>query len=176
MAGDHRNKDVPQYNRFSSVASRGSVRLGLMIAALNNLHVHVTDIGNAYLNAPPKERVHVVVGPELFGQDHSGETAVIVRALYGLKSAGNAWREYFATYIRDTLKFTPTMADPDVYRRPEVDSDGKPYYAYLIIYVDDVLCIHHLPGKIMDVINDDFRLKNGVDTNPKSYLGSDLKQ
>ena len=175
VAGGHRNQGVPQHNRFSSVASRDSVRLGLLIAALNDLSVATTDIGNAYLNAPPKEQVHVIVGPELFGEDNAGKTAVVVRALYGLKSAGNAWREYFATFVMAELDFDPTTADPDVYRRPEVDNDGKEYYSYLIIYVDDVLCVHHEPKQVMDVIGETFRLKNGVDSDPTNYLGADVR-
>ena len=176
VAGGHRNKGVPQHNRFSSVASRDSVRIGFLIAALNDLQVSTTDIGNAYLNAPAKEKVHVVLGPEIFGEEHQGKYAVIVRALYGLKSAGNAWREHFATFILDTLEFVPTTADPDVYRKPMVDANNKQYYAYLIIYVDDVLCIHHDPKQVMDVIDNNFRLKNGVDSHPKTYLGADIRE
>ena len=146
----------------------------MLVAALNDLKIATTDIGNAYLNAPPKERVHVIVGPELFGSENEGCTAIIVRALYGLKSAGNAWREYFATFVLTELKYDPTTADPDVYRKPEVDSAGKEYYAYLIIYVNDILCIHHEPKQVMDVIGQTFRLKSGVDNNPKNYLGADI--
>jgi len=61
-----------------------------MLAALNELDILMGDIGNAYLNAPNKERVHVICGPELFGPENQGEKAVIVRALYGLKTAGNS--------------------------------------------------------------------------------------
>jgi len=78
VAGGHRNQGVPQHNRFSSVVSRDSVRLGFLIAALNGLDVKVTDIGNAYLNAANKERVHTTIGPELFGRSNEGKTAVIV--------------------------------------------------------------------------------------------------
>ena len=175
VAGGHRNKEVPQHSRFSSVASRDSVRIGFLIAALNDLSIATTDIGNAYLNALPKEKVHVTVGPELFGAEYEGSTAVIVRALYGLKSAGNAWREHFSTFIRTDLGYDPTTADPDVYRKPEVDANGKEYYSYLIIYVDDVLCVHHHPKMIMDQIGQTFRLKNGFDEQPKTYLGTDVR-
>ena len=176
VAGGHRNKDIPQHSRYSSVASRDSVRIGLLIAALNNLSVASTDIGNAYLNAPPKERVHVVVGDELFGPEHKGETAVIVRALYGLKTAGNAWRHHLANFIRDELHYVDTKADPDVYRRPELSPDGKKYYSYLIVYVDDVLCIHHHPKSVLDVVSGTFRLKNGIDEDPSTYLGADIRK
>ena len=176
VAGGHKNKGVPQYNRFSSVALRDSVRIGLLVAALNDLSVATTDIGNAYLNAPPKERVHVTVGPELFGPENEGKTAVIVRALYGLKSAGNAWRHYFANYIHKQLEFEPTKADPDVWRKPLTKPDGSEYYAYMIVYVDDVMLVHHEPEKVMSMIGNDFRLKNGIDLSPSNYLGADMRQ
>ena len=64
------------------------------------------DIGNAYLNAPCKERVHVTVSDDLlFGSENNGKIAVIVRALYGLKSAGNSWRHHFATRLREELGY-----------------------------------------------------------------------
>lgn len=88
VAGGHRNKQVPTHLTFSSVASRDSVRIMLLIAALNDLKILSTDIGNAYLNASCRDRVHVSIGAELFGAEHQGKIAVIVRALYGLKSAG----------------------------------------------------------------------------------------
>ena len=107
--------------------------------------------------------------------ENQGKTTTIVRALYGLKSAGNAWRHYFATYIHRQLGFEPTMADPDVWRMPCTKPNGDPYYAYLIVYVDDVLCIHHCPKSIMDLIGKDFRLKSGIDENPSTYLGADIR-
>ena len=56
MAGGHKHKDVPSYASHSSVVSRDSVRIMFMLAALNNLKIKSVDIGNAYLNAPNKER------------------------------------------------------------------------------------------------------------------------
>ena len=51
VAGGHRNKSVPAYTTFSSVASRDSVRLMFLFAALNDLNLLSADIGNAYPNA-----------------------------------------------------------------------------------------------------------------------------
>ena len=175
VAGGHRNDSVPTYNRYSSVATRDSIRLGFLAAALNNLDVKVTDIGNAYLNAKNKERVHSTACALLFGEANKGKTVVIVRALYGLKSAGNAWRHHFANFIRNTLGYSPTIADPDVYRKVQTKPDGSKYYSYLIVYVDDILCIHHKPEKIMDLISSTFRLKKGY-SDPTSYLGGDIRK
>jgi hypothetical protein len=175
VAGGHRNKDVPAHASFSSVASRDSVRLTLLIAALNDLDVLSADIGNAYLNAPCRERVYVECGPELFGEEYKGRLAVIVRALYGLKSAGAAWRYHFSQYIENELGYKSTISDPDVYRKPMLKADGSKYYSYLVVYVDDILCIHEHPKQVLDVIEQTFRLKDGAEI-PKLYLGTDVKK
>lgn len=175
VAGGHRNKSVQSHSSYSSVASRDSVRICLLLAALNDLDVLMADIGNAYLNAPCKERVHVKCGPELFGEDNAGKLARIVRALYGLKTAGNSWRNHFATAIREELGYTSTIGDPDVYRKAQRTPDGTEYYSYLIVYVDDVLCVHHNPKQTMDNLNTLFRLKDGIEQ-PKMYLGADLRK
>ena len=73
VAGGHKNKEIPAYATYSSVVSRESVRLGLLIAALDGLDILAADISNAYLNAPCREKVHVHVGEELFGKPNVGK-------------------------------------------------------------------------------------------------------
>jgi hypothetical protein len=77
--------DAPTTITYASVVSRETVRVALTLAALNDLKVKVGDVLNACITAPITEKVWTVLGPE-FGQD-TGKSAVIVRALYGLKSA-----------------------------------------------------------------------------------------
>ena len=55
-----------------------------LVAALNGLKVLSTDVGNAYLNAECREKVHVKCGKELFGPEHEGKYTVIALAVYGL--------------------------------------------------------------------------------------------
>ena len=176
VAGGHKHKEVPSYASYSSVVSRDSVRIIFMLAALNNLKIKSADIGNAYLNAPNKERVHVKCGKELFGTEAEGNYAVIVRALYGLKSAGNAWRHHFSSYLRDVLGYTMTQADNDVYMKAATRPDGTKYYSYLVVYVDDILCCHHEPDLIMKRINGDFRLKGDLIEEPHMYLGNNVRK
>ena len=175
VAGGHKNKEVKKQNTYSSVASRDSVRICLLLAALNDLDVMMTDIGNAYLNAKCKERVHVKCGLELFGSEHEGKIAVIVRTLYGLKTAGNNWRNHLSSVICEELTYQPTVVDPDVYRKAEATSDGREYYSYMVLYVDDIPSIHENPKIILDKLGTMFRLKNGIEE-PKLYLGADLKK
>lgn len=175
VAGGHRHRDVPSYDTYSSVVSRDSVRILFTIAALNELDIKAADIGNAYLNAKNKEKVYVICGEELFGPSNKGKKAIVARALYGLRSAGNAWRHHFSSYILDELGFVSTKADPDVYRKPFSKSTGEKYYAYIIVYVDDILVVHEDPNSIMNRVNNDFRLKNGIE-DPKMYLGTDVRK
>ncbi len=88
VAGGHMTK-VPAIITYASVVSRETVHIALLMAALNDLNVKVGDILNAYITAPITEKVWTVRGPE-FGTN-AGKSAIIVRALYGLKSAGAAF-------------------------------------------------------------------------------------
>ena len=81
VAGRHK-LEPPASIMYSSVVSRDSVRIAFMLAALNHLDIWACDIGNAYLNAPCREKVWFVAGPE-FGL-RQGTVIRIVRALYGL--------------------------------------------------------------------------------------------
>ena len=85
---------APAIIMYASIVSRKTVRIALMIAALNDLEVESDNILNAYIQAPVTERVWTTLGLE-FGKDVR-ETAVIVRALYGVKSAGAAFRSHLA--------------------------------------------------------------------------------
>jgi hypothetical protein len=90
--------DTPHAMTYAIVVSRESVRIALTLAALNDLDVKMAVIENAYLTAPITEKVWTVLGPE-FGDD-AGKRALIVRALYGLKSAGAAFRNHLAECMK----------------------------------------------------------------------------
>ena len=66
-----------------------------MTAPLNDLEVKSGNIFHADLQAPVTEKVWTTVGSE-FGKD-ARKTALIARALYGLKSAGETSRNHLAT-------------------------------------------------------------------------------
>jgi Reverse transcriptase (RNA-dependent DNA polymerase) len=93
VAGGHKT-EPPASITYASVVSRESVRIAFLIAALNGLDILTADVQGAYLNAPCREKVYTVCGPE-FGI-HRGRIAVIRLALYGLKSSGFAWRSHLA--------------------------------------------------------------------------------
>ena len=78
VSGGHCHKDVPAHECFAFMASREIIILAFLIAIMNALEILAIDIENAYLNAPCREKVHVTVGAELFGEEHEGKTALIV--------------------------------------------------------------------------------------------------
>jgi hypothetical protein len=63
VAGGHQ-MDQPKESVYSSVVSRDSVRLAFLMAALNDLEILSADVQNAYLNAPTKEKIYMIAGPE----------------------------------------------------------------------------------------------------------------
>jgi hypothetical protein len=97
VAGGH-TTDTPHAMNYASVVSRESVRVALTLDALSDLDVKMADIENAYLIAPLTEKVWTVLGPE-FGDD-AGKRALIVRALYGLRSADAAFRNHLAECMK----------------------------------------------------------------------------
>jgi len=153
VAGGHRT-DPPEALTYLSVVSCDSVWLAFMLAKLNGLDMIMTDIGNAYLQ---------------------GRTVVIVRALYGLKSAGAAWNHHLANELMQ-LEFEPVPADPDVWRRAHVKSDGTKYYEYVFVYVDDLLCLSVDPvGRIIQPLSDlGYRCKDVG--KPTRYLGAEIAE
>jgi hypothetical protein len=171
VAGGHVT-DPPSSITYASVVSRDSVRLAFLIAALNDLDILGADAQNAYLNAPVREKVYTTCGPE-FGPSCENQYAIIVRALYGLKSSGAAWRAHLASTMQE-LNFISCLADPDVWLRPAQKADGTEHYEYVLIYTDDFLCISSDPRNILDSIGKHFKLKPDSIKPPDHYLGANI--
>jgi hypothetical protein len=97
VAGGHTTY-TPHDMMYALVVSRESVRIALTLAALNDVNVKMADIENAYLTAPITEKIWTVLGPD-FGDDY-GKRALIVRALYGLKSDGADFRNHLVECMK----------------------------------------------------------------------------
>jgi len=169
VAGGHKT-DPPAQLTYSSVVSRESVRIGFLIAAMYDLDPQAADIGNAYLNATTKEKYYIITGPE-FGELERGKIALIVRALYGLKSSGAMWRAHFAATLRD-MDFTSSLADPDVWMRPSILPNGEEYYEYILVYVDDLLIISHRGIEILELLTSKYQYRLKDVGPPSRYLGA----
>ena len=75
VAGGH-TTSAPATITSANVVSRESVRIALLLAALNNVEVKTADIENAYITAPCSKEIYTVLGPE-FGLN-AGKKAFVV--------------------------------------------------------------------------------------------------
>ena len=87
--GGHTTKP-PAESTYTGVVLQESVQIAFTLAALNELDIFAADIQNAYLTDTCGEKIIFTCGPE-FGSEHKGKTAVVVQALYGLRSSGSAF-------------------------------------------------------------------------------------
>jgi hypothetical protein len=173
VAGGHTTY-TPHAMNYSSVVSRESVRIELTLAALNDLDGNMSGIENAYLTAPITEKVCIVLDPE-FGDDDD-KRALISRALYGLKPAGASFRNHLAECMKH-LGWHPCRADRDLWMKAETrPDDGVLYWAYILIYVDEILCVHNDPGSPLENLDEYFKMKEGSIQVPTFYLGAKLKK
>ena len=174
VAGGHLT-DPPTSMTYASVVSRESVRIALLLAALNQLNILSGDIGNAYLNAATTEKIYYRAGNE-WGPLVKGRVLVIIRALYGLKTSANAWRTHFCNTIQNKLKFKFSHADNDVWYKQDVRPDGTKYYSYILVYTDDILIVSHDPKRYMDQLEANYYVKPESIKFPDIYLGSRVKR
>jgi hypothetical protein len=99
-----------------------------------------------------------------------------VRALYGLKLAGAAFRNHLAKCMIH-LGWHPYRAGRDLWMKAEAcPDDGVLYWAYILIYVDDILCVHHDPGSPLAKLDEYFKMKEGSIRVPTFYVGAKLNK
>ena len=91
-------KDTPAVVTYASVVLRDTVRIALTIAALNDLEIKARNVMNTFLTSPCSEKILTTLGPE-FGGDVR-KKAIILQALYGLKSAGASFGNHIADCMR----------------------------------------------------------------------------
>jgi hypothetical protein len=131
---DGHNLPTRQGSTYAGVVSRENMRIALAYAAQNGLEVCAADIRNAYLQADD-----IICGPE-FGVENEGNVALIHRALYGGKSAGRDYTNHMRSCIHH-IGFKSCPADPDVWIRSAIKSDGTEMYENVLLYTDDALSI-----------------------------------
>jgi hypothetical protein len=75
------------------------------------------------------------------------------------------------------LGWHPCRADRDLWMKAETrPDDNVSYWAYILIYVDDILCVHHYPGSPLAELDEYFKMKEGSIQVPTFYLGAKLKK
>ena len=91
-------KETPKCMTYSIVLRRETVRISLTISVLNNLKVKSGDVMNEYVTAPFSKKIWTIL-VKCFGADQV-KKAIIMCALYGLKSYGAAFHAHLAYCMR----------------------------------------------------------------------------
>jgi hypothetical protein len=75
------------------------------------------------------------------------------------------------------LDFVSCPADPDVWMRPALRSDGTEYYKYILLYTDDALCISENAESVLRTqLGRYLPLKDKSVGPPKVYLGGHVRK
>ena len=100
---------------------------------------------------------------------------IVVRALYGLKSSGAAFRALLAEVLYES-GYRPSYVDPDVCMRLGMKPGGIQYWELVLCYVDEVLSVSGSPIRTMKQIKSRFKLKDDKIEEPTSYLGAEIRK
>ena len=83
---------------------------------------------------------------------------------------GKIFRNHLRAYM-ELLNYEPCLADPDLWMRTAVHSNGSGYYEYILLYVDDDLAVSETTKEYLLEIDKYFPMKSGSIGEPKTYLG-----
>ena len=72
--------------------------------------------------------------------ENIGKVAIMHRAVYGGKTSRRDFRNHLRSCM-EVINFTSCPADPDVWMRPAIKSDGTKCYDYVLLYVDDAFAV-----------------------------------
>ena len=98
------------------------------------------------------------------------------RAVYGGKTSGIDFRNHLRSCMH-FINFTSCPADPDVWMRPAIKSDGSKCYDYVLLYVDDALVVSENAESILrNELGRYFQLKEESTGPPDHYLGGKVTE
>ena len=152
VAESHLTKERTE-SVYSGVDSLRGLRLVMFLAELNKLQLWGGDIGNAYLEALPKEKLYINAGPA-FGelQEH---ILIIYTALYGTRTGGACRYDKLFDSLQH-MGFQPSKADPNIWMKPTDDGQA---YKYIAVHVDDLCVASKDTGKIFQTLKNKYKFK-----------------
>ena len=135
------------------VVSLRSLRMVVFLSQLNDFEIWGADVGNAYLEAYTDQKLCIIAGPEF--KELQGHLLIMIKALHETCSGGARWHDRLFDILQE-LKFKPSMADPDVWMKPE---PGGTCYEYIAVYVDDLAIAAKDPQAFCNELKKRYNLK-----------------
>jgi hypothetical protein len=74
------------------------------------------------------------------------------------------------------LGFKPCLVNLYLWILATMQPDGFKFYAYVLLYVDDVMVIHHNSLSILAWFDKYLKMKPGLIGDPSMYCGATLKK
>jgi hypothetical protein len=118
---------------FSPVARFELLRLLLVLAALEDWHIHQMDVKSAFLNGVLEEEIYMEQTTGFIVSGQETRVCCLKKAIYGLKQASRTWNQQFHGVLVG-LGFMQTLSDAGVY----MSHHGGDSILIIILYVDDI--------------------------------------
>ncbi|KAL7477698.1 hypothetical protein ACHAW6_003494 [Cyclotella cf. meneghiniana] len=171
VAGGHMTK-APGTLTYASIMSRKTMRIVLLVAALNDVDIWVADVLSACITAPCRKKIWTTLGREF--DDNRGRKALIDQELYKLKSIGAT---FGCTWSGVCTRWGPahallTLSCGSRNRQTR----GELFLCLYPLLFKDLLVVHHNPKCVMDKIDSFLSLKPGSIGPLEIYLGTKLKK
>jgi hypothetical protein len=157
--------DASCYDTYAATVKTENVRLIFLVAVLNDTNIKDGDINVAYLNAFSKEKIYTRAGIE-FGPELVGKLMLLLKALYGAKSSGNAWYLQFSDHNAGN-GFKRCKLDSSIWYKL-IEANGA--YDYLCHHVDDYITVGPNVERTVEDIKKNYSIAEAGPI-PEMYLG-----
>ena len=104
---------------YTSLLSRYSVSIVLMLDTLDGLCLQCTDVQKSYLNSNLKQKVLFYASEEF--SNYKGKLVIVIRTFYGLKGVGSTW-EVVIHNLMGNFGFRPFWVDYNTWMHSEFDT------------------------------------------------------
>ena len=74
------------------------------------------------------------------------------------------------------MGYESSLADPDVWYKAQTKQNGETYYSYILVYTDNLLCVHENPTDILNILKKKCPMKLDSISPPKIYLGANIQK
>jgi hypothetical protein len=161
--------DFSNDGTFAPVMRFETLRTFLAFAASMKWDIKQFDVKGAYLHALLQELIFMDQ-PHGF-DDGSGRVCKLIRAIYGLRQAGNAWNRELNAAMKE-IGFIQLKSDPCCYIRHQGED-----FEILLVWVDDIISIASNDSR-NDIVEQDLGGKFEIKAlgRPKMLLGMGINQ
>jgi hypothetical protein len=149
--------EAPSAITYACVVSIESKQTWLLLVALHDLKMFAADIYNECLTRTCTDKRYTILGEE-FSHNRNKKKSIVVRALYGRKSAGAPFRNHLVGFLVN-LGFTWSSGGPDVWFWSAQTRNYREHYEYLLVYTYDIMAIGLIQMIILMKLNKYFKHK-----------------